>query len=211
MANKPGWFDATATGRGWFGAESRALGWFDRELIDTASAGPTAYTADLAETVTLSEAVAVLMAASAGVGDTMTISDSVSAVRAVAPATTTLAALMDAGSSIRMIALIEGYQYALTNAAPAAAVTALAATDWTAALGGLEVEWNLDQRLHPWEPFNSSSSTVTLKVMDVSTTDADTFGLDVFKREGMNVSPLYADTDVLPGSTTVKEIGRAHV
>ena len=99
------------------------------------------------------------------------------------------------------VAEIEGCPYLLTDGDPAKVVTAWSGSGWTQALGGLEADVRHDQRLQPWEPFKTSSSSAQLSVMDVSGTNADTFGLLVFKREGMNATRLTAD--VQPDDTTI--------
>ena len=113
---------------------------------------------------------------------------------------TTLTAIQTGNVAWRTVVAIEGYPYLLTDAdPPAAAATAWAGTDWSQALGGLVVEWALSQRLHPWEPFSSSSSTVTIKVADDS--GADVLGVALAKREGVTATTLAADVN--PGDTTI--------
>ena len=51
-------FDEDGTGSTWFAPEADAAAWFDEELF-TSAGGPTAYTASLSETVSLSEALVV--------------------------------------------------------------------------------------------------------------------------------------------------------
>lgn len=125
---------------------------------------------------------------------------------------TTLSALTSStapGGRWVFVAAIEGYGYLLTNhGTPSDVVTAWAGTDWTAALSGLRVQWNMSQKLDPWRPFQSSTSSVTLYVMDASGANTDQVGVDVFNRENMTTSTL-TDHDVLPGTTTVavREIG----
>lgn len=114
--------------------------------------------------------------------------------------TTTLTALTtQSGVRLQYVVAIEGYGYLLTNGAAADAITAWAGTDYIAALSGLEIQWSMDQKLDPWNPFKGMAHAVTLAVMD--TTGADTFGLAVFKREGQTTSRLL--TDITPTSTTL--------
>lgn len=105
---------------------------------------------------------------------------------------TTLTALQAGSTSYAYIALIEGYRYALTSADPATAVTALAGTDWTLALGGLFVEAQHEQQINPWEPFNSGGRCV-LKI--AQTTTADTFGVDVHRKGGSDETTLMVELD----------------
>lgn len=113
----------------------------------------------------------------------------------------------DAISSSRNVRLqavvaVEGIPYLLTDGDTAAAIAAWAATEWTQALGGLEVGWNIGQRLDPWSPFQAGSSSVTLAVMDASGTNADTFGRFAFDRESMH-STILGDHDLEPGTAAV--------
>ena len=115
---------------------------------------------------------------------------------------TTLTDLASLASvTMRIVIAIEGYGYLLTDGDPAAAVTAWAATDYTQALGGLAVRWAHQQALSPWEPFAGPSPSLAFSVMDASGTNADTFALAVFKREGQVTSQLTAD--VTPTSTSI--------
>lgn len=120
--------------------------------------------------------------------------------------TTTLDALTSGGSvAVQFVVAIEGYGYLLTNGSPSAAVTAWSGTDWTAALGGLQIKWGQQQKIHPWEPFAANSSTISLLVQDADGTDR--LGVDVFNREGGtstrldgNATPAATDIDVVSTS-----------
>ena len=105
------------------------------------------------------------------------------------------------GVTMRIVIAIEGYPNLLTDGDAAAAVTAWAGTDYTAALSGLAVKWAHQQALSPWEPFAGPAPALTFAVMDASGTNADTFALAVFKREGQVTSQLAAD--VTPTSTSI--------
>lgn len=100
---------------------------------------------------------------------------------------TTLTALTtSAGTGFRLayVVAIEGYPYLLSTADDAdGAPDAWAATDWQQQVGHLKIQWNQSQRVHPWEPFSSNGSSVTLLVQDIAD-DASPFGVDVFNREG---------------------------
>ena len=100
---------------------------------------------------------------------------------------------MNAGSmAFRYVVAIEGYPYLLTNANPAEAVGAWTGSDWTAALGGLFVELDNEQRLNPWEPLQPGGRCM-LRV--VQTTPGDEFGVDTHKRNAGAESELTATAD----------------
>lgn len=106
--------------------------------------------------------------------------------------------LAGANPTIVAIVAVEGYGNLLTTGSAAAAVTAWAGTDWTAALEGLDIDWSMDQALDPWNPFSSSSS-LTFRVMDCDGTDR--FGIDTHRREGGTSTKLAAN--VAATATTV--------
>jgi hypothetical protein len=88
---------------------------------------------------------------------------------------------------------IEGYQYLLTSHSSAAAVvTAYSGSDWSSCLTGLSVQQNMRSELDPWDPFKDGGG-LTFKVLPA--TSADTFGVDVFRKEGGNSSPLATTID----------------
>jgi hypothetical protein len=91
---------------------------------------------------------------------------------------------------IVFIMAIEGYDKLLTTGGAAAAVTAWAGTDWTEALEGLEVNWQLQQGLDPWNAFNGASG-IDIRVMDADRTDR--FGIDVHRREGGTSTKIAAN------------------
>ncbi len=104
--------------------------------------------------------------------------------------TTYDALIADFGIATEIVIAIEGYSYLLTTAvAPSEAVTAWSGTDWTAALGGLAVKWDLRQKLDPWKPFDDGP-TLGFSVMDCDGTDR--FGIDVHRKEGGTSSKLAA-------------------
>ncbi len=95
---------------------------------------------------------------------------------------TTLAALQTGSARAKWVVAIEGYKYLLTDATPAAAVTAHAGHsggDWTQALGGLFVELENSQRIDPYDPF-TPGGRCNLSILDVDGTDR--FGIDVYRR-----------------------------
>ena len=112
---------------------------------------------------------------------------------------------LTSGESIAwdVVIAIEGYGNLLTTGSTAAAITAWAGTDWSAALGGLAVtHWNLRSKLDPWEPFTNESS-LTFSVMDVDSAYADTFGIDTHRKEGGTTSPLATSLDPNDASLVV--------
>lgn len=106
---------------------------------------------------------------------------------------TTLTALQAGSTNFVYVVAIEGYSYLLTNApTTAAAVTAWSGTDWSQALGGLYVELDNEQRIHPWEPFQGGG-TCTLTVIPDS---SDTFGIATHKKSGASTHlDVVADRD----------------
>ncbi len=90
--------------------------------------------------------------------------------------TTGTAIAADDGFDYQTVVLIEGYENAITDGPTAAVVTALSGTEWSAAIGGLSVNWDLEQQLDPWAP-EPDVSSISFSVMDVN---ADEFGIAAF-------------------------------
>jgi hypothetical protein len=112
---------------------------------------------------------------------------------------------LNAGSmAFKYVVAIEGYPYLLTDADPAQAVAAWAGTDWLDALGGLYVELENQQQLHPFEPFQSAG-TCMLRV--VRTTPADTFGVDTHRRAAGFSTELTQTADRDDTTLTVQSTG----
>lgn len=97
---------------------------------------------------------------------------------------TTLAALQSGSSAVRMVAVIEGCEYVLAEDTTGVAA-AYASTSYdsggVSVLGGLFVELRNSQSIDPYKPFTQGGSC-RLRVLDVSGTGADTFGILVNKR-----------------------------
>jgi len=119
---------------------------------------------------------------------------------------TTLTAKNAGSISSVFTVLIEGYEYALTNAATtAAAVTALAVTDWTQAIGGLYVDIDNEQSIDPYKPLGSGGKCI-LRVASTSAS-ADRFGIDTHrKRSGFETQ--LAET-IHRGTGTIKALSTA--
>jgi hypothetical protein len=115
---------------------------------------------------------------------------------------TTLDALNAGSLTYKYVVAIEGYSWLLTSAAPAAAVTAWAGTDWTQALGGLFVEMDCQGSAHPWEPFQRGG-TCTLHVMNYD--GNDTFGIDTHRKLAGAETLLDASADRNDTTLTVKD------
>lgn len=91
------------------------------------------------------------------------------------------------------VVCIEGYQYLLTSHSSAAAVvTAYSGTDWSECLTGLSVQQNMRSELDPWDPFKDGGG-LTFTVLPQSS--SDTFGVDVFRKEGGAAKPLATSID----------------
>ncbi len=84
-----------------------------------------------------------------------------------------------AGVELGFVLCIEGYKYLLTDGLATDATTAWAATSWSNALPGLEVNFNDNQRLSPW------SNELSVRNMSVAVVpeSTDQFGIDMFKRK----------------------------
>jgi len=119
---------------------------------------------------------------------------------------TTLTAKNAGSISSVFTVLIEGYEYALTNAATtAAAVTALAVTDWTQAIGGLYVDIDNEQSIDPYKPLGGGGKCI-LRVASTSAS-ADRFGIDTHrKRSGFETQ--LAET-IHRGTGTIKALSTA--
>ncbi len=93
---------------------------------------------------------------------------------------TTLDALKAGSSAWCWSAIIEGYGKILTSCPSLTAMSdAYAGTDFSTALGGLFVDLNSEQSIDPWNPFHNEGGTCVLKIVPDA---ADTFGIDVFKK-----------------------------
>ena len=118
---------------------------------------------------------------------------------------TTLDALTSqTGPGIRRVWVlqIEGYPYLLTShSSSSAVVTAWSGTDHTQCLTGLAVRQDMRSELDPWDPFKDGGS-FSFSVLPA--TSADTFGVDVFRKEGGNASPLATALDCNDTSVVVR-------
>lgn len=93
---------------------------------------------------------------------------------------TTLTALQAGSTAWCYSVAIEGYSRILTNCQSTTAMAdAWAGTDWSSALGGLYIELDIEQRIDPWNPWANDGGTCVIKVVPDA---ADTFGIDVFKK-----------------------------
>ncbi len=89
---------------------------------------------------------------------------------------TTLATLQTGLASIQYVVAIEGFEYLLTDGSTSAAVTAWSGTEWTQAIGGLQVSGSRKQTLKPWSP-EVDTDHLTIAVQQ---DESDTFGKLLF-------------------------------
>ena len=115
-----------------------------------------------------------------------------------------LTASANTGFRLGYVIAIEGYIYLLSTESSGAvgAWEGEAGSDWADALAGLTIQWSQSQRVHPWEPFSSNGSSVTLLVQDVD--GLDTFGKDVANREGGVSTRATVDHTPSVGTITVQ-------
>lgn len=90
---------------------------------------------------------------------------------------TTRDAIRSENCELTYVLAIEGYEYIITDGLPADAVTAWAATSWTKALPGLEVNGTFNQSLAPW----SNEVRVPTFRFVVRPEETDQFGIDMFR------------------------------
>ncbi len=110
------------------------------------------------------------------------------------------------GFRLAFVAVLEGYPYLLcTEPGGAGAWEGEPGSDWAEEHAGLTIEWSQSQRIQPWEPFSSNGSTVTLLVQDVD--GLDTFGKDVFNREGGGSTRATVDHAPSAGTVHVQSTG----
>jgi hypothetical protein len=113
---------------------------------------------------------------------------------------TTLDSLQAGSTAYKYVAAIEGCKYLLTDGSTSAALTAWAGTDWTLAIGGLQVELKCEQRLNPDKPFGSGGSCTLTVIPDVD----DTFGIYTSKRTAGERTYLRANLDHNDTTVNVK-------
>lgn len=102
-----------------------------------------------------------------------------------------------AAGQYQWVLAIEGYPWLLTDGDPQAVAAAWAGTDWATTwqyrggesvvsarvLGGLSVQLDHDQKLHPYQPFVSGPSLTFLVSPDPLSSNPDQFGEDLAKRQ----------------------------
>lgn len=117
----------------------------------------------------------------------------------------TLAALQSGSLRCQLVVAIEGYPYLFTDGPTGQALTAWAGTDWATSggcLGGLHVELDNNQRLHPWEPFGTGGKCVLRITPDAN----DTLGIDINRKSAGAETVLDGSTLELNATTiTVKD------
>lgn len=108
-------------------------------------------------------------------------------------------------------ATIEGFGYILTDGDTDAAVAAYADTDHTTAIGGLFVDIQAQQDLHPYEPFRGGGTARIYLQADKDGGTSDTFGKAVFRTKDASSPPsstyLRATADRDEGTITVADAG----
>lgn len=111
------------------------------------------------------------------------------------------------------VVAIEGYSNLLTSGSTAAAVTAWAGTDWSAAIGGMFVELDNQQKLDPWNPLQGGG-TCTLRIAPDS---ADAIGIATARKTYGAETYLAAEVGRSNGTIPVKSTsafaasGEAHI
>ncbi len=103
---------------------------------------------------------------------------------------------ISAAGEYQWVLAIEGYPWLLTDGDPQAVVAAWTVTDWATTvqykgaassasarvLGGLEIQLDHDQKLHPYQPFLGGPSLVFSVAPDPLSANPDQFGEDLAKR-----------------------------
>jgi hypothetical protein len=113
----------------------------------------------------------------------------------------TIDTLQTGSSNYAIVVAIEGLEYLITDGSTSAATTAWSGTEWSQALGGLQVQWNLRQKLAPWKPVVESSH-ITLVVQQHD--DGDILGTRMFASNGGEETMLDATIDSDATTITVK-------
>ncbi len=113
---------------------------------------------------------------------------------------TTLEQLETGSASIEVVVAIEGLDYLLCTGPTADVLTAWAATEWTQAINGLQVNWGLKQRLDPWSAFADDSSVS----LSVQADENDTIGQLMFATTSGAETLLTDDLDCSQRTVTVK-------
>jgi hypothetical protein len=109
---------------------------------------------------------------------------------------------MQAGSvRIQYVVAIEGYPYILTDGDTAAALAAWTGLGWSQALGGLFVEHEPNQQLHPWQPFGTGGKCVLHVLQDA----ADTLGIDMNRKLAGAETMLASELELNATTISVKD------
>jgi hypothetical protein len=112
---------------------------------------------------------------------------------------TTLDRLQTGLANFATIVLVEGLEYAICDCPTSQAIAALTQTEWTQAIGGLQVNWNLKQRLEPWTSFVDTSHVA----FGVQPDENDTLGELLFATTAGNETVLTASLDCRQQVVTV--------
>lgn len=115
----------------------------------------------------------------------------------------TLAALQAGSTTYKLVVAIEGYANLLTDADTAKAVTAWAGTDYAAALGGIVVDLQQQQKIDPWDPLQGGG-TATIYVPQGP---SDTFGIDTHLTSTTRETELTVSLDRDDTTITVQDNG----
>lgn len=120
----------------------------------------------------------------------------------------------DAGVRIAHVVMVEGYQYALTDASDVAAIAAALAASSIAAhnayaevIGNAQIEFEERQRAHPWDGLDGESAALTFRVANGPHSAGSAgvlvnyFQRDVFKRSGGDETRLR--NSLTPVSTSI--------
>ena len=118
--------------------------------------------------------------------------------------TGTAIASSDGLGDYQVVIAIEGYPNLLTDGPAADAVTAWSGTEFTAALAGLSVKWDIEQTLDPWDP-SPDVSSLSFSMMDAD--GNDTFGIAAFGTARGAETLLNASIDCNDTTVTVLTTG----
>lgn len=121
---------------------------------------------------------------------------------------TTLTSLQnDSGVGLRIVVAIEGFDRLITDASStaelAAVVTAWAATEWTQAIGGLQLMGSYEQKFEAWSA-SIEPGLVSFGVMDCDRND--TFGKAIWNRGGGTETYLEGSIDCNDTTITAKRV-----
>jgi hypothetical protein len=103
-------------------------------------------------------------------------------------------------ASIQWVAAIEGFDRLITDGSTSAAVTAWSGTEWSAAIGGLQVSGVMRQTMRPW----SAEVDVGHITLVVQPDESDTLGLLLFASNAGEETTLTAALDCNDTTVTVK-------